>query len=90
MDSSMSLPAQAITIGASILVEGVLQKASAKKGLALELKVDKILHVGVADPKNYPLAKPKFSLEFLRAYPHLRPRSVKVSFSSHRTFHLSF
>ncbi|XP_074563208.1 asparagine--tRNA ligase, cytoplasmic 2-like [Curcuma longa] len=78
LDSSMSLPGQVIHVGACILVEGVLQKASAPKGHAVELKVEKILHIGIADSQQYPLAKPKFSLEFLRTLPHLRPRSVTV------------
>ncbi|WOL08096.1 hypothetical protein Cni_G16848 [Canna indica] len=84
-DSSMSLPAQVITVGASILVEGVLQKVLTPKRYVVQLKVEKILHVGivdmkkyplVVDTKKYPLAKPKFSLEFLRSHPYLRPRSI--------------
>ncbi|WOK94505.1 hypothetical protein Cni_G03209 [Canna indica] len=78
MDSSMSLPAQVVTVGASILVEGVLQKVLTPKRYVVQLKVVKILHVGIVDMKKYPLAKPKFSLEFLRSYPHLRPRSITV------------
>ncbi|XP_042459416.1 asparagine--tRNA ligase, cytoplasmic 2-like [Zingiber officinale] len=78
MDSSMSLPGQVIHVGACILVEGVLQNASAPKGHAVELKAERILHIGIADSQQYPLAKPKFSLEFLRTLPHLRPRSVTV------------
>lgn len=80
MDSSMSLLCQAIHVGACILVEGVLQRAPAPTSHAVvELKVEKLLHIGAADSQKYPLAKPKFSLEFLRTFPHLRPRSVTVS-----------
>ncbi|KAJ8499416.1 hypothetical protein OPV22_009968 [Ensete ventricosum] len=78
MDSSMSLPGQVITVGTSILVQGVLQRILAPKKHVVELIVEKILHVGIVDVKSYPLIKPRVPLESLRAHPHLRPRSIAV------------
>ncbi|CAL9075129.1 unnamed protein product [Musa textilis] len=78
MDSSMSLPGQVITVGTCILVQGVLQKILAPKKHVVELRVEKILHVGVVDVKSYPLTKSRISLESLRDHPHLRPRSIAV------------
>nr|DAD24072.1 TPA_asm: hypothetical protein HUJ06_025535 [Nelumbo nucifera] len=45
----------------------------------VELKVEKILHIGTVDPARYPLAKPKVPLEVLQGYPHLRPRTITVA-----------
>ncbi|XP_008792968.2 asparagine--tRNA ligase, cytoplasmic 2-like [Phoenix dactylifera] len=77
--SSMSLPGQDISIGTSVLVEGVLEKIPSPGRHVVQLKVEKILHVGIVDLKKYPLAETKFSFEFLRAYPHLRPRTSIVA-----------
>ncbi|XP_073117324.1 asparagine--tRNA ligase, cytoplasmic 2 [Elaeis guineensis] len=96
VDSSMSLPGQVMSIGTSVLVEGVLEKIPLPRKHVVQLKVEKILHVGIVDLKKYPLADRKSSLEFLRAYPHLRPRTSIVasvtrirnilSYGTHRFF----
>lgn len=78
----MSLPGQVITVGTSILAQGVLQKILAPKKHVVELIVEKILHVGVVDVKSYPLTKPRISLVSLRDHPHLRPRSIAVTQSN--------
>ena len=40
----------------------------------VELKATKVVHLGNTDPAEYPLAKKKQSMEFLREKAHLRPR----------------
>ncbi|XP_008800991.2 asparagine--tRNA ligase, cytoplasmic 2-like [Phoenix dactylifera] len=79
VDSSMSLLGQVMSVGTSILVEGVLEEIPSPSKHVVRLKVEKILHVGIVDIKKYPLAKTRLSLEFVRAYPHLRPRTTVVA-----------
>lgn len=74
----MSIPGHVVTVGNSILVEGVLRRAWTGRKRVVELIVEKILYVGAADLKTYPLAKPQPSLLFLRDHPHLRPRFITV------------
>ena len=42
----------------------------------MELKAEKVVHVGTVDAAQYPLAKKKTSYEFLREKAHLRHRYV--------------
>ncbi|URE26074.1 tRNA synthetases class II (D, K and N) [Musa troglodytarum] len=78
MDSSMSVPGQVVTVGNSILVEGVLRRTWTGTKRVVELIVEKLLHVGAVDLKTYPLAKPQTSLPFLRDHLHLRPRFITI------------
>lgn len=75
----MSLLSQVMSTGTSLLVEGVLEQPPAQGKHDVQLKVEKIIHVGVIDLKSYPLARTRLSLETLKAYPHLRPRTTTVS-----------
>ncbi|XP_010927596.2 asparagine--tRNA ligase, cytoplasmic 2-like [Elaeis guineensis] len=79
VDSSMSLLGQVMSIGTSILAKGVVEKIPSPGKYVVQLKVEKILHVGIVDIKKYPLAKTRLTLEFIRAYPHLRPRRTMVA-----------
>ncbi|KAM0947041.1 putative asparagine--tRNA ligase [Dioscorea sansibarensis] len=79
VDSNMVHLVQVMAIGVSILVEGVLNQQSEPGKQVVELKAEKILHVGVVDSKNYPLAKAKISLESIRPFPHLRVRTTTVA-----------
>ncbi|CAH1437456.1 unnamed protein product [Lactuca virosa] len=67
--------------GTSLHVEGVLQMPPADKQgkQSIELKVSKVLDIGAADPAKYPLPKTRLTLEFLRDYVHLRPRTNTIS-----------
>lgn len=64
--------------GASVRIEGEVVESPAK-GQAVEISCSKPEHkvvvLGSVDPKAYPLAKKKHSIEFLREIAHLRPRS---------------
>lgn len=45
----------------------------------MELKASKLRHVGKCDPSDYPMAKKKQSLEYLREKMHLRARTNTIS-----------
>lgn len=78
--SSSLLPlSQILSTGTSVLVEGMIVRTNVAGKHVVEIKVDKVLHVGSVDAKKYPLYKGKLSMAFLRAYPHLRPRTTVVA-----------
>jgi len=64
--------------GASVRVEGEVVESPAK-GQAVEISCgsaeDSVKVLGTVDGKDYPLAKKKHSIEYLREIAHLRPRS---------------
>lgn len=49
----------------------------------VELKADKVVHIGKVDASVYPLAKKKTSYEFLREKAHLRPRTNTIGAPCH-------
>src|SRR3954468_3590344 len=63
-----------LNAGSSIAVEGEV-KASGGKGQATEVFAKKLTILGGADPEAYPLQKKQHSLEKLREWAHLRPRT---------------
>ena len=64
-----------LSAGCAIIVHGELVESPAK-GQAYELKADKIEVVGtVDDPETYPISPKHHTLEYLREYAHLRPRT---------------
>lgn len=79
VDSSIANLKELTPSGTSIVVEGVLKEIPEGTKKKVELKVQKILHVGTADPAKYPIAKTRLPLEFLRNYVHLRPRTNTIS-----------
>ena len=62
--------------GASVRIEGALV-ASPGKGQKWEVRAEKLLVLGEADPETFPLQKKRHSDEFLRTIAHLRPRTNK-------------
>ena len=66
--SSTSPPAAASPIEGEV-------KASGGKGQATEVLAKKLTVLGTADPEAYPLQKKQHSLEKLREWAHLRPRT---------------
>ena len=82
-------------VGCSVTVEGTVNKSPAK-GQATEVKADKVIVHGWADPETYPIQKKGATFEFLRTVAHLRPRTNtlgavmrvrnRVSFSIHQFF----
>jgi asparaginyl-tRNA synthetase len=63
-----------LTAGSSVAIEGEI-KPSGGKGQATELLAAKVTVLGLADPESYPLQKKQHSLEKLREWAHLRPRT---------------
>ena len=63
-----------LTAGSSVAIEGEI-KASGGKGQVTELAAKKLAVLGTADPEAYPLQKKQHSLEKLREWAHLRPRT---------------
>jgi asparaginyl-tRNA synthetase len=63
-----------LNVGSSIAVEGEV-KASGGRGQATEVFAKKLTLLGGADPEAYPLQKKQHSLEKLREWAHLRPRT---------------
>lgn len=64
-----------LTTGCSVVVDGTL-KASEGKGQAYEINADKVFVSGfVEDPDTYPMSAKRHSVEYLREYAHLRPRT---------------
>ncbi len=82
-------------VGSSIAVQGEL-KASLGQGQSTELVAGSVRILGSADPQTYPLQKKRHTLEKLREWAHLRPRTNtigavsrirnQVSFSTHLFF----
>ncbi|MFS7921398.1 putative asparagine--tRNA ligase [Helianthus anomalus] len=64
--------------GTCILAEGVLQKSSIQGKHEIELKADKMLHIGIVDQESYTLSKKKLALSGLRDHAHFRPRTTTV------------
>ena len=65
--------------GTCVLVEGVIQQASAAGKYTIELKAEKVLHLGVIeDHEKYPLSKKRLPLHTLRDWAHFRPRTTTV------------
>ncbi|KAK8923670.1 Asparagine--tRNA ligase, cytoplasmic 2 [Platanthera zijinensis] len=79
VDSYILPLSQILPAGTSVLVEGMLERTKVAGKHAVELKVEKVLHVGSVDANKYPLSKRTLSMAFLRAYPHLCPRRTPVA-----------
>ncbi|EOX93774.1 hypothetical protein QUC31_004283 [Theobroma cacao] len=70
---------QILPTGTCILAQGVLEKPSAQGKHKIELKVEKILHVGTVEQDKYPLSRKRLPLDSLRDYSHIRPRTTTVA-----------
>ena len=63
-----------LVAGCSVAIEGEV-KASGGKGQTTEVLAKSLKVLGTADPEAYPLQKKQHSLEKLREWAHLRPRT---------------
>ncbi|CAH9138710.1 unnamed protein product [Cuscuta epithymum] len=79
VDSELAIPSQIMPTGTCILAEGILQQPASTGNHAIELKVDKVLHLGTVDHNNYPLSKKPLSLMLLRDWTHFRTRTTTVA-----------
>jgi asparaginyl-tRNA synthetase len=62
-----------LTAGSSVAIEGEVKASGGKQ--ATEVAAKKLTVLGTADPEAYPLQKKQHSLEKLREWAHLRPRT---------------
>ncbi|KAK6147782.1 hypothetical protein DH2020_018694 [Rehmannia glutinosa] len=65
--------------GTCVHVEGLLKTPPKGAKQSIELEVERVIDVGTVDAAKYPLPKTNFSLEFLRDFVHLRPRTNTIS-----------
>ncbi|CAI8619707.1 unnamed protein product [Vicia faba] len=79
VEASLSDLGQLVLTGTSVVVDGHLKLPPAGTKQKIELRADKVLHVGPVDPSKYPLPKGRLTLEFLRDFVHLRSRSNAIS-----------
>lgn len=80
VESPLATPSQIEATGTCILVEGVLQWPSSPGKFSVELKAEKIIHMGLVEqPNKYPLSKKRVPLDELRDFPHFRPRTTTVA-----------
>lgn len=77
VDSSLATPSRILPTGTCLLVEGQLEQAEGKH--VIELKADKVLHIGTVDFDKYPLSKKRIPLDMLRDYAQFRPRTTTVA-----------
>ncbi|XP_042492056.1 asparagine--tRNA ligase, cytoplasmic 1-like [Macadamia integrifolia] len=79
VDKDVSSLEQLVQTGTCIYVQGELKKPPEGTKQKVELRVEKVIDVGLVDPSKYPLPKTKLTLEFLRDLVHLRPRTNTIS-----------
>ncbi|CAL5354107.1 unnamed protein product [Camellia sinensis] len=75
VDAAVAPLSQLVATGTCVHVEGELKLPPEGTKQRIELRVLKVLDVGTVDPAKYPLPKTRLTLEFLRDYVHLRPRT---------------
>ncbi|KAK0588758.1 hypothetical protein LWI29_005077 [Acer saccharum] len=79
VESAMASPGILQPTGTCIWVEGTLKQPSMEGKRAVELRAEKILHVGKVDQDKYPLSRKRLPLETLRDSAHFRPRTTTVA-----------
>ncbi|KAJ4966132.1 hypothetical protein NE237_017981 [Protea cynaroides] len=79
VDKEVSPLEQLVHTGTCIYVQGLLKEPPEGTKQKVELRVEKIIDVGPVDPAKYPLPKTRLTLEFLRDFVHLRPRTNTIS-----------
>jgi asparaginyl-tRNA synthetase len=80
VDSSVATPSRLMPTGTCILVEGLLERPPTEGKHAIQLKAEKVFHIGTVDVGKYPLSKKRVPLDTLREYSHFRPRTTTVKF----------
>uniref|UniRef100_A0A2N9IIP8 asparagine--tRNA ligase n=1 Tax=Fagus sylvatica TaxID=28930 RepID=A0A2N9IIP8_FAGSY len=75
VDAAVADLSPLVPTGTCVAVDGVLKLPPAGTRQKVELRVEKVVHVGPVDPAKYPLPKTRLTLEFLRDCVHLRSRT---------------
>lgn len=86
VEASVGELGELVPTGTCVVVDGVLKLPPSGTKQKVELRAEKVLHVGPVDPAKYPLPKMRLTLEFLRDFVHLRSRTNTVIFQSPLTF----
>lgn len=81
VDAAVADLSPLVPTGTCVAVDGVLKLPPAGTRQKVELRVEKVVHVGPVDPAKYPLPKTRLTLEFLRDIVHLRSRTNTVNLS---------
>ncbi|XP_027341292.1 asparagine--tRNA ligase, cytoplasmic 1 isoform X1 [Abrus precatorius] len=79
VEASLGDLGQLVPTGTCVVVDGHLKLPPSGAKQKIELRADKVLHVGPVDPAKYPLPKMRLTLEFLRDFVHLRSRTNTIS-----------
>jgi len=81
VEASLADLGQIVLTGTCVVADGYLKfpHSGAKQKHKIELRADKVLHVGPVDPVKYPLPKRSLRLEVLRDFVHLRSRTNTIS-----------
>lgn len=79
VDSSLCPLEQVTVVGACVLVEGKIEQVEGRgQQHIVELRVEKVLHIGAIDSEKYPLSNAHLSSDFVRDYPQLAARTTAV------------
>ncbi|KAK9690124.1 hypothetical protein RND81_09G106400 [Saponaria officinalis] len=70
---------QLVATGTCVSVDGELKTPPEGTKQKIELRVDEVIEVGAVDSLKYPLPKTKLTLELLRDFVHLRPRTNTIA-----------
>jgi asparaginyl-tRNA synthetase len=79
VDASVADLAPLVATGTCVSVDGLLKTPPEGAKQKIELRVEKVIHVGTVDTATYPIPKTKLSLEFLRDRIPFRPRTNTIS-----------
>ncbi|KAL9242026.1 hypothetical protein vseg_016072 [Gypsophila vaccaria] len=79
VSSAVSELGHLVATGTCVSVAGTLTTPPEGTKQKIELRVDEVLEVGPVDSSKYPLPKTKLTLELLRDFVHLRPRTNTIS-----------
>lgn len=79
VDKDVADLGQLVPTGTCVYVEGMLKNPPEGTKQKIELRVQKVVDVGMVDPAKYPIPKTKLTLEFLRDRIPFRPRTNTIA-----------
>ncbi|KAA3468283.1 asparaginyl-tRNA synthetase family protein [Gossypium australe] len=79
MDAGVAVLSKLVATGTCVVVDGILKVPPEGTKQRIELRVEKVVHIGEVDPAKYPIPKTKLTLEFLRDHLHLRSRTNTIA-----------
>lgn len=78
VDAAVADLGQLVATGTCVTVDGLLKNPPEGTRQKIELRVEKVIDVGLVDPAKYPIPKTKLTLEVLRDRIHFRSRTNTV------------